>query len=121
MQVKLIELRDRMTFIPCFALKPAPGRNEFEEFLLGRSGYDPENPMIIFGRLDSGKGVSDPHDWNDRTFQQAHNWLIANWDTFTTGSVIDVQFILGETKEAKKSELIESYESIEERQHVDPS
>jgi hypothetical protein len=34
----------------------------------------------------------------------AHNFIQAQWDTLTTGDVVDVEFILGETLEPKQSE-----------------
>ena len=47
---------------------------------------------------------SDPSGWCDRTFQIAHLWFIDHWDELKDGDVIDVEFILGESSEAKTSE-----------------
>jgi hypothetical protein len=47
---------------------------------------------------------NDPYDHGDRTWAVAHNHIIENWNAIKDGDVIDVQFILGETKEKKRSE-----------------
>lgn len=44
----------------------------------------------------------------------AHNWIIDHWQELKDGDVVDVQFILGETKEPKVSErLVHAWHSIE--------
>ncbi len=118
MQVKLIEIRDSATFIPAVAIKMFP-RNDQEDFLLGRSGFGPSSPFVLLTRLEGGKCFYEPCDWADRTFQTAHKWLMDNWETFQSGDVIDVQFILGETKEPKRSELLDQEDKIDVRDHVD--
>jgi uncharacterized GH25 family protein len=54
--------------------------------------------------LAGGLATNDPSLWSDRTFAVAHKWIIAHWWDIHPGDVIDVEFILGETKEKKKSE-----------------
>lgn len=112
MKIKLFELRDRATFIPIFAFEASKySGTEEENYLLGRAGYG--GSCIVVGRLDCyGKFCYEP-GWNDRTFDIAHRYLEQNWHSLESGAVVDVEFILGETTEKKKSERTE--DMIEER------
>jgi len=98
MKIKLLEIRDRATFLPCFAMQTTAD-NERQRHLLRRAGYGPGQPLIIFGYLDAshGKCFYDPYDWDDRTMKQAHNYIVNHFDELKDGDVIDVEFILGET------------------------
>ena len=110
MTTKVFELRDRMTFIPVIAihLKPEDGR---ELYLLSQVGFGttPERcaEHILFGRLEGGPLRYDEFEWGDRTFATAHSYIKANWDAMKNGEVIDVEFLLGETHEAKTSQFLE--------------
>lgn len=112
---KLFELRDSATFIPIIAILVCPDQDvtdvnlaitEQEKFLLRRCGYPPleRNIIICNARGDERGAYCDPYDWNDRTYKTAHNYIIDNWDNLRDGQVIDVQYILGETTEVKRSE-----------------
>jgi hypothetical protein len=109
MLVKLFELRDRATFIPiiCFECS-LEGRTKEETFLLRRAGYSNDFRCILLTRLDGGnKSCYDPYDWNDRTFQQSHKYIEEQWDKLISGEVIDVEYILGESKTKKISERLQ--------------
>jgi hypothetical protein len=108
MEVKLIEIRDRQTFISAIAIKPA-SRNEKERYLMARAGYGRDTSeheiYVLFARLDA-QGMPfhySPARWGDRTMSVTHRWLIDHWEEFESGDVIDVEFILGESKSKKKS------------------
>jgi hypothetical protein len=103
--LKLLEIRDKGTFLPMFAFSTTVGTSQ-EQWLLRRAGYAYDSPCIMFGYLgQSGqKACYDPYDWNDRTKQTAHHYIEKNWDKIRSGDVIDVEFILGETTEPKISE-----------------
>lgn len=108
MQTKVIEIRDEGTFIPALAVDMNPAC-EAERYLLRRCGYACDGePNVILTRLDgSGRATNDPYDWEGqgaRTFPIAHNWIIEHWDELKDGDVVDVSFILGETKAPKVSE-----------------
>lgn len=130
MTLKLFELRDRATFIPIFAFRcrptsyreggvdittppdfPSHARYTAERYLLRRCGYI-EGDQIMLGRLDAedarfSECSCDPYGHsNPRTFTVAHEYIEANWDKLESGAVIDVEFILHETKEAKVSERV---------------
>jgi hypothetical protein len=114
MEVKLLEVRDRMTFIPMLAIKPVP-RSEEERYLLARAGYGraPESQVcyVLLCRLDGGQLHWDPYSWGqngDRTFGTVHHWLLEHWAEVESGDVVDAEFIRGETTEPKVSERTEA-------------
>lgn len=127
MQVKLFEVRDKMTFIPVVAvmIEPGPRPGEVppaaemfaaeqrarEAYLIRRCGYathnrDAEVRETIVVRLDgtSKRAPSEWHDHGDRTMKAAHQYIASNWSTLRSGDVVDVEFILGETPTPKVSE-----------------
>jgi hypothetical protein len=108
MQIKLLEIRDRATFLPCFAMQTTADNSE-QGYLLRRAGYGPDMPLIIFGYLDASRGKChyDPYDWNDRTMKTAHNYIVEHFNKLNDGDVIDVEFVLGETTNKKTSERFE--------------
>lgn len=130
MQAKALEIRDEGTFIPALAvnMNPRPpypqngtmSEDEFrasveasgaQRYLLRRVGYPCDGrPNVIVTRLSGdGKATNDPYSWGDgtRTFPVAHNYIIDHWDELKDGDVVDVSFILGETKAPKVSERVQ--------------
>lgn len=116
MDVKLIELRDKATFMPMMAIK-LRNRTPREFFLLRRAGYGeaeiegPEEnvqPYIIFMKLDGVEAQYDPYSWatRGRTVPEAHRWLIEHWNDVKSGDVIDVEFIKGEKPAPTQSEEV---------------
>ncbi len=109
MKTKTFEIRDRATFIPALAVKLRSDGNENDRYLLDRAGLDSDGSyQVMLFSLGVGYGFLDPFKWPDapmvRTFHLAHQYLEKHFDDLETGSVIDVQFILGETDEPAKSE-----------------
>ncbi len=113
--IKLFEVRDRATAIPCFGILMEPGYGLLsqesilaEDFLLKRAGYGAGYPLVLFGRLEGDECHYDPYSWraNPRTLRSAHVYISENWATLRSGDVVDVEFILGESKEPKKSERV---------------
>jgi hypothetical protein len=108
---KTFELRDRGTFIPVIAVKLVPV-TEADRYLLARAGYgttpERQSEYIFLCRISGGegKGACGPYEWGTlaRTLPQAHQYIIDNFDGLCTGDVVDVEFILGETKAPKQSE-----------------
>lgn len=121
MEVKALEIRDDGTFIPALAvdMNPTPspsslsshGRapDDAQRWLLRRCGYACDGrPNIILTRLD-GNGRMATNDYyaygpNDRTWRYAHKYIIEHWNELKDGDVVDVEFILGERPEPKRSE-----------------
>ena len=112
-EVKLFEVRDEGTTMPVIAMKPDP-RFEAERWLWSKGGYgtDPmgQRDYVLLAPLHGGEGmlVCDPFNHpgapSTRTLHIAHQHIITNWTYLQSGDVIDVQFVLGETTEAKTPE-----------------
>jgi hypothetical protein len=107
MEIKCLEIRDAMTFIPVICIRPVP-ENEKQRYLLRRDGYagDPSEHCIIYIDAQCRNVAYDPYQWpsNPRTHRVAHLYITENWFRLMDGDVIDVQFILGESEEPKISE-----------------
>ncbi len=112
MITKLFEIRDRGTFIPCFAIKfrNVSGQHR-ENYLSRRAGYGPDCDAVLFGRIDGGKCEHDPYSWpeNPRTLRVAHDFIATHFDFLESGAVIDVEFILKESKAVKRSEFFDDH------------
>ena len=111
MQIKLFEVRDRATFIPCFGILMGPcpqAGGLVSEYLLRRAGYGFEYPLVLFGRLEDGECQHDPYNWRGsaRTMPEAHRHVSLHWNELSSGDVIDVEFILGEKATPKVSERL---------------
>lgn len=123
MYVKYFEIRDRGTFIPVLAHKPAellaagwralgvsnPIKAAIIKHGLGRSGFCEDCDSIILTKLNSTvESRSDPMEWGrqTRTMRVAHEYIFNNWEGLDTGEVVDVEFILNETSTPKRSEAL---------------
>jgi hypothetical protein len=112
MKTKLFELRDKATFIPILAVELNASNEERldpnESYLLRRCGYpvhSPGDPIILLTRLVGDYPASaSPDVWGGRTFPPAHKYIITHWHELSSGDVIDVEYILGETISPKISE-----------------
>ena len=107
---KLFEIRDEGTFIPAMAVQLSPSNNE-DRYLLARAGYGTkeleQGEYIWVSMIDGGQGrsFSDPYAWGGgRTMSVAHQYIKNNWAKLTSGQVVDVSFILGESETPKLSE-----------------
>lgn len=108
MLTKILEVRDKATFIPVLALRLLP-EVEAEEYLCHRAGFG-RTKYILLTRLYMPSEMNyDPHAWPNRTMKTAHLYIKENWDWLVSGDVIDVEFILGETKVKKLSENKDEY------------
>ena len=110
MIIKLLEVRDRATFLPVFAISTEPS-NEGQRYLLRRCGFNPSGSAIIIARLNGEQPSSaDAYFWGDRTMQAAHLYIEQHFHELKDGDVVDVEFILGETDKPKQSERIANYD-----------
>jgi hypothetical protein len=96
--VKWFEVRDRATMIPVFAIAI-----EGDTFLERRAGFGGTRCIQLVDP-QGRKTAYDPYDWANRTLTTAHRYIEMNWDTLLDHDVIDVEFILGESKASKVSE-----------------
>lgn len=115
MQIKLLEIRDKSTFIAVGAVRVL-GDSDEQRFLLRRSGWGSAQidgndvQTYLFSLGDPERGINyDPWGWGGRarTYQVAHKYINAHWEELVDGSVVDVEFILGETSTPKVSERFE--------------
>lgn len=124
MKTKLLEIRDAGTFIPIVCVDMNPGSQSPEgrpgdedadsmaawnarKYLLRRCGYPCDgrpNIAIACASADGQPFRNDPYEQSGRTFQVAHHYIIEHWEDLVDGDVVDVEFILGESKAPKVSE-----------------
>jgi len=115
METKLFEIRDCATMIVVMATRMSVD-DPAEEYLLERSGFGDAKSaceyVVMTDNMIERGGVSRmetaPDYWCDRTRTTAHDFIENNWPILPTGSVIDVEYILGETKTPKLSERVTS-------------
>ena len=111
MIAKTFEVRDRATFIPILAVRMEPGNND-DRYLLGRSGFGQstleQGSYVMIWRMSGGIASTESEDFNNgaRTMMAAHRYIKENFDTLSSGSVVDVEFICHEKDSAKLSESI---------------
>lgn len=104
-ETKLFEVRDDGTTIPCLAVQ-IEATNDASEYVLRRGGFGVGTTYVLLTNLNDYKTSYDPYDWRGRTMHNAHLAIERNWDAWPSGSVVDVQHILGETDAPKLSEAI---------------
>jgi hypothetical protein len=109
--VKAFEVRDEGTLIPVLAIKLAP-HDELEKRVLDRAGYgrtpvaQSRYVMLIDIAQEPCAATTDPYKHGSmRTLRIAHEWIEKHFDTLMSGSVVCVEFILGERETPKESEL----------------
>jgi hypothetical protein len=105
MKTKLLEIRDRATCIVVLCVDMNPD-TDIQRSALRSLGYacDGEPNIMMTYAGGEKKATNDPYFWGDRTMTVAHNAIIDTWKTLKDGDVVDVEFILGETKTKKISE-----------------
>lgn len=108
-QIKMFEVRDRITYIPTIAIKLDGETNEAEEYMLHRAGFGraatrADKNYVFFINADKNECQLDPFKWPNRTMREAHHYVGQNFDSLQSGDVIDVEFILGESTTKKESE-----------------
>lgn len=109
----VLEVRDRATFIPVLVTVLTPGIGALtptglaETYLIQRCGYGLDNPSVMMTRLNGGSmATTDLYQWGNRTMEHAHLWVCQHWRLLKSGDVVDVEYILGETKTPKVSERV---------------
>lgn len=107
MKQKLIEIRDSGTCITAIAIK-TEAANEFEEHFFGRGGWSNSNVVLIKCNGET-RANYDPFDWRadgSRTMFEAHRYIVEHFDELEDYALVDVQYILGETDQIKKSDIL---------------
>jgi len=101
MQVKILEVRDRATFIPVMATL-LERECKAQRRLLSAAGYGGAITYVIVTKLDGTISQYAPHAWGGRTMPNAHSYILHHWDELVDGDVIDIEYILGETATKKE-------------------
>jgi len=107
MKTKMFEIRDLATTIPVIAIK-TQGDTLGEYAHFKRSGWG-NNSIILIKHNGEVIANYDPFIWIEngtRTLFEAHKYIEQHFDELENFAVIDIEFILGETKTKKESEII---------------
>ena len=118
--IKTVEIRDRATLIPAFAIRMVAS-DEKELFLFKGAGYRSIiSPCILLVSIESPWHSARAWDeWRNspRTMPTAHKWIEENFLDIQNGDVIDVEFILGEKNKPSLNSFIE--EAMEAAKHFE--
>jgi hypothetical protein len=98
-RVKLLEIRDRATFIPAMAIRVSGA----DGYLMRRAGF--KSPMVYLVALATERCCYDPYNWGNRTMKGAHLFIAEHFDELKDGDVVDVEFILGESTAPKVKQV----------------
>jgi len=104
---KLLEIRDRGTCFAVAAFDTTPN-NLAQDQLFRAAGFasEPREIVLVEIMAGGGKATCDPYDWTgSRTMHNAHKFIREHWDKLIDGSVVCVEFALGEREEPKRAEL----------------
>lgn len=117
--IKIVEIRDRATFIPAMAIKLLPN-NIDENFLFKSIGYWSSKPCILLIPLEapwSSARCSNECRVVGRSMHEAHKWIESNWDSIVNCQVIDVEYILKEVEKpcdsVRQEQINEALEKCE--------
>ncbi len=100
-QCKTFEIRDEGTHIPALAIKLDP-QCERDRYVYASAGYgsnlQAQTSYVILHKLSDRRTEYAPHAWGGyRTMRIAHEYITHRWDDISSGHVVDVRYILGET------------------------
>ena len=108
---KMLEIRDRATFIPAMAIRLCPAC-EADRRLLARAGFTTEAETqaeyVLLLRFNPEAMQYDPYKWvpsGSRTMTVAHRHILQHFDDLRDGAVVDVEYLLGESLVPKVSEV----------------
>lgn len=99
---KIVEIRDRATFIPALAMRMVP-ENDLQKVLFQQIGYrSSSNPCILLMSLEapwhSARSSDEWQERSGRTMSVAHQWIEKHYDSIVDCQVVDVEYILGEVE-----------------------
>ena len=98
--MKYFEVRDRATCMAVLAIR-IEGDTKEEKAIAAWGGH---KGFVFLIDLSTPRMERSPIEWGaqDRTHSTAHRYIETNWHLLETGSVVDVEFILGESVKPKK-------------------
>lgn len=96
METKLVFVLDRMTMFPAVAIRLSADDGPVAQ----AAGYG--EPCVLFGHATGGRPFQhDAFAWCDRTYSAAHQWLQKNFDDIRLYEAVDVEHILGDTRDRR--------------------
>lgn len=107
MKLKILEVRDSATCIPVLAIQMLAESAVQAHYVHDRGGYSPDGSAVVLMKIESCEAQYDPCRWHNRTMLTAHRHIAARFCELSDGDVVDVEFILGESKVEKRSERLE--------------
>ncbi len=103
--VKVFELRDRMTTISIMCVRIDLSEvTEPDRFIIRRAGWGSNAKAIYMINLSTCQCIFEPGRWNSHTYDTAHQYVEEHWDELQGGEVIDAEYIRGESEKPKESE-----------------
>ena len=108
LETKVLEIRDSRTYIGVLAIR-MESDNPAQSYHLRRVGHGHDSITVM--RINDQLATNDVYEWSritpgTRTMPAAHDYIEKHFDQLEDGDVVDVQFILGETKTRKTSEAV---------------
>lgn len=124
-EVKLIEVRDAGTTIVTMWWKwELSQASNQDAWMVRRAGFyanadDPRKAQAVYDMYTMGLDLNqignegckinyNPDAWGrkhkERTLSAAHRYIEAHWSELRSGDLVDVEYILGETKQPKTTE-----------------
>ena len=98
--MKVLEIRDRATYIPVVAFKTA-GESDAEQSLFKSVGLTNEHLILVKLSDCTANYSSFRWDRQSRTMRVAHDYINAHWNNIKSGDVVDIEYILKETVSKK--------------------
>lgn len=103
MEVKLFELRTQITSTTLFAFK-LDSKNARDRGIIRHSGYKEDaytvSDNLIMGSLEYPERTSyASYEFATYDFQYAFNYIKDNWNRLNSGSLIDVDYLIGNSPE----------------------
>lgn len=105
METKILELRDRATFIPVVAIYlDYHNASEEERYLLGSTGWG-GGPWLMLAKLIDFNFTDyyTSQVWMNR----AHDHIKENWHSIPNYAVVDMEFVRGESVAPKQPQRLE--------------
>jgi hypothetical protein len=112
MTFKTLEVRDTATRIDVMVFRMLAENLTQAHYVHDRNGHPRDGRSVVMMKIYDQLATNDPWEWEGRgggrTLQVAHQYVLDHFDELIDGDVIDVEFILGETKEKKRAERLDA-------------
>ncbi len=108
MNVKLFELRDEATRIAVMVTELSPDIfNGKEKWIYEIGGF---GRVLVITDLHTMRSYRSINDIQDRTMNHAYYYICKNWSDLTSGSTLDIGYMLGFYPNEKETDYKGQYE-----------